>query len=178
MLPGVVVPRAPSSPVEPVESVEQENPRQFEEWQVKRYNEIFDRRSFSKEDVVFLVGILKGCTSGATYGLKRLLRSTRVQMTAANVMRTLSKGYKEHCDTIHDYGGINAMVALTSFEPSTAMVATCILGEIVPYDYSCRQTNLSKLWRLERHIETTHRRLGTSSHWSCCFGMYGARRRR
>ena len=133
----------PPSPVYPVAPVEQENPRQFEEWQVKRYNEMFNSRSLSKEDVVFLVGILKECTSGATYNLKRSLRSTKVQMTAANVMRTLSKSYKEHCDTIHDYGGIKAMVTLTGSEPSTAIVATCILAEIVPYDYSCRQTFLA-----------------------------------
>ena len=37
----------------------------------------------------------------------------KVQMTAANVMRTLSKSYREHCDTIHDDGGIKAMVPLT-----------------------------------------------------------------
>ena len=52
----------PPSPVYPVAPVEQENPRQFEEWQVKRYNEMFNSRSLSKEDVVFLVGILKECT--------------------------------------------------------------------------------------------------------------------
>tara|TARA_B110000046_G_scaffold84533_2_gene92636 strand:+ start:77 stop:1690 length:1614 start_codon:yes stop_codon:yes gene_type:complete len=120
-----------------------QNPPQFEEWQVKHYNEIFDRRFLSKEDVVFLVGILKECTSGATYNLKRSLRSTNVQMTAVNVMRTIAKTYKEHCETIHANGGIQALVALTSSDPSTAVSATCILGEIVPYDYTCRQTFLA-----------------------------------
>lgn len=126
-------------PVQPVQPVD----RQFEEWQVKRYNQMYDSRSLTKGDVVFLVGILKECTSGATYNLKRSLRSTKVQMTAANVLRTLSKSYKENCDTIRLHGGIQAMVALTSSEPSTAIVATCSLAEIVPYDYSCRQTFLA-----------------------------------
>ena len=144
MLPGVVVPRAPSSPVEPVESVEQENPRQFEEWQVKRYNEMCNSRSLSKEDVVFLIGILKECTSGTTTcNPKRLLRSTKILMTAANVMRTLSKSCSEHCDTIHDHGGIQTIVALTDSDPSTAIVATGVLTEIIPYNYSCRQTFLA-----------------------------------
>jgi hypothetical protein len=120
-----------------------QNPPQFEEWQVKYYNEIFDRRSLSKQDIVFLVGILKECTSGATYNLKRSLRSTKVQMTAVNVMRTIAKSCKEHCETIHTNGGIQALVALTSSDPGIAMSATCILGEIVPYDYMSRQTFLA-----------------------------------
>ena len=133
------------------------------------YNAIIDNKShIIKDDVDFMVSILKACALGKTCSEpERVLRSTSMRLSARNVMLTLSGTVVEHCDTICDHGGFQAMVALTAFEPSKAMVASYVLGKIVSHDYFM-SSSCSSMCKLAWNTESTRRRIRASPHCNCC----------